>query len=103
MAIVLNLFSHSEWESLKSDPEGVNRPSGFDYGMRESRRDSKVCRWCVGCPLDGLCDCDQCGARHQSLYDYSERLAKHSSNYVWRGRYPNLKVYIEFLKNCGWV
>ncbi len=103
MAIILNLFSHSEWESLKSDPEGVNRPSGSGSELRDSHRDSKVCRWCVGCPLDGLCDCDQCGARPQSLYDYSDRLAKHNPNSVWRGRYPNLNVYISFLKSQNWI
>ena len=114
MAVLLNLFSDSVWQaltqvdassglsvsSLRSD---AYAPSAVSNVVRGIRRDSVVCRWCAGCPLDGLCDSDQCGARPQSLYDFNERVARHVPDGCWSGRFPNLGVFISFKKQHGWL
>ena len=101
MAVVLNLFSPAVWQSLVSSAVAASAAPADARVVNGVRRDSVVCRWCIGCPLDGLCDSDQCGARRQSLYDYSERLAKHDPNSQWISRFPDLGVYINFLKKHG--
>lgn len=101
MAVVLNLFAPAVWQSLVSSAVAASAAPAGPLVVNGVRRDSVMCRWCVGCPLDGLCDSDQCGARRQSLYDYSERLAKHDPNSQWISRFPDLGVYINFLKKHG--
>lgn len=103
MAIVLNLFSPAVWQSLASSAVAAPAAPADARIVRGVRRDSVVCRWCAGCPLDGYCDSDECGARPESLTDYYERLAKHSPNGLWIGRFPNLNEYIKCLKSQNWL
>ena len=101
MAEVLNLFGDAVWASLAGSRLAAPAVAADSRVVRGVHRDSVVCRWCVGCPLDGLCDSDQCGARPQSDSNYYERIARHLPDGVWSGRYPNLQVYIAHLKRQG--
>ena len=103
MAEVLNLFGDVVWTSLVSPQVAAPAVAADSRVVRSVHRDSDVCHWCVGCPLDGLCDSDQCGARPQSVPDYYERIASYLPDGVWSGRYPNLQVYIAHLKRQGWL
>lgn len=103
MAVVLNLFGDAVWASLAGHQVAAPAAPADSRVVRGVRRDSVVCRWCVGCPLDGLCDSDACGARPQSVSNFYERVARHHHDGVWSGRYPNLQAYIANLKRQGWL
>lgn len=80
MATVLNLFSNDQWEALKASPleevvkvcPPVNDP-------------------CVKCALRDICDNEECAA-----------LGFPIDSPVPSTLFPNLGVYIDYLKKQGW-
>lgn len=80
MATVLNLFSNDQWEALKASPleevvkvcPPVNDP-------------------CVKCALRDICDNEDCAA-----------LGFPIDSPVPSTLFPNLGVYIDYLKKQGW-
>lgn len=70
--------------------------------FRGVRRDSWRSRWCHGCHLEGLCDSDECGRRPESDINFNACVAHAWSSDFRPTSFPNLGIFIEFLKAHGW-
>lgn len=83
-------------------PEAQVKKSSVTYTLTAREwRDSRVCRWCVGCPLDGLCNSDECGRRPESDYLFFEKLCSGESSFLHRAHFPNLGELVRSLKAMG--
>lgn len=92
MAIVLNLFSDSVWQALtKVDASRIDSVSSLrsDACIPQPLRAKDYCN---GCEYYGLCDSDECAKKCypiDSPFEFSH--------------FPNLGVYVDFLKHHGWL
>lgn len=75
MAMILDLFDYS--------PEWVSN-------VESSKEDTMLTNPCTKCPLNGLCDSDECGAHSYPLD-------------VPTTRFNNLGEYIRFIKHYDWL
>lgn len=101
MATCISLFSDAIWQALVMPEAQVKKPSVTYTLTAREWRDSRVCRWCVGCPLDGLCDSDECGRRPESDYQFFEKLYRDESPFLGRAHFPNLGELVRSLKAMG--
>lgn len=76
MAIVLSLFGDAVWASLVSSSGAAPAAPADAPVIHRDSRDSVKCSWCKGCPLDGLCDSDECGCRPESDNSFYRRIHK---------------------------
>ena len=90
MAVVLSLFSDTEMKGL------VSVPSSVSLSVSAVPADASVCvgaspvNPCPQCSLRGLCDSDSCAA-----------LGFPIDSPAPSSRFPNLGVYVDFLKKHG--
>lgn len=101
MATCISLFSDAIWQALVMPEAQVKKPCVTYTLTAREWRDSRVCRWCVGCPLDGLCDSDECGRRPESDYQFFDNLHCDESPFFHRAHFPNLGELIRSLKAMG--
>lgn len=86
MGTILNLFDDAVWSSLVfNHSKQAQEPAGT-----EVTTDQLCC--CSGCEFAGLCDNDECAAK---LYPIDAPFAF--------TLFPNLGVYVQFLKSHGWL
>lgn len=81
MAIMLSLFSDAEMSGLSSLRSEA--PAAPAAGVVDP---------CKACALKGLCDHDECAAK---LFPIDAPFAN--------SLFPNLGVYVQFLKSHGWL
>lgn len=97
MAHILGLFDDATWQSLVSNPcqrvpaDAESHPvavaTAGDIAQRLTPSDC-----CAGCEFLGLCDSDECAAK---LYPIDDPFPF--------TLFPNLGVYVQFLKSHGWL
>lgn len=92
MAIVLSLFSESEMKGKAPVPSP--RSLSVSAGPADAAECLGASRLnpCTQCSLRGLCDDSECAAK---LYPIDAPFAF--------TLFPNLGVYIQFLKSHGWL
>lgn len=104
MATIIELSLNFELASGSCAPDAITQVATPVPGIvRGVRRDSVVCSWCKGCPLDGLCDDDACALRPAPDGLCNDFFARKMHGLCAPSRFPNLGVFIQFKKQCGWA
>lgn len=91
MAIVLSLFSDSEMKGMVSVPTSVSLSVSSLRSDACSPQPIGAQGCCKGCSLFGLCDSDSCAALGFPIDSPAPST-----------RFPNLGVYVDYLKKHGW-
>lgn len=86
MGRILSLFDDAVWSSLVVNQSG-QAPSPAVSQVASAPRGC-----CVKCEYSGLCDSDECAGK---LYPIDAPFAF--------TLFPNLGVYVQFLKSHGWL
>lgn len=81
MAVILNLFAPAVGQSLVSSSVAASPAPADAQVIHRDSRDSDRCVWCKGCPLDGLCDIDECGLRPESDNSFYRRIKRFNSQF----------------------
>ena len=74
MAVILNLFAPAVRQSLVLSSVAASPAPADAQVVHRDSRDSVYCSWFKGCPLDGLCDSDECGLRPESDNSFYRRI-----------------------------
>lgn len=91
MALVLSLFSDSEMQGVSVAPASCVNPVSSLRSEARSPQPLRAMGCCEGCYLFGLCDSDDCAALGFPIDSPAPST-----------RFPNLGVYIDYLKKHGW-
>lgn len=92
MAVILSLFSDSEMKGMAPMPAA--RSLSVSAGPADAAECLGASRLnpCTQCSLRGLCDPDECAAKQYPI----------DAPFAFT-LFPNLGVYIQFLKSHGWL
>lgn len=91
MAVILSLFSESDMQGVSVAPVSCPSPVSSLRSEAGSPQPRRALGCCKDCPLLGLCDSDDCAALGFPIDSPAPST-----------RFPNLGVYIDYLKKHGW-
>lgn len=91
MAIILNLLPSVVWQSITVGAQHANNDMSPLRAQAIKRIKTEGSGCCKGCPLFGLCDNDECAAKGFPIDSPAPSTL-----------FPNLGVYIDYLKKQGW-
>lgn len=92
MATILCLFSESEMKGLSPVVRKARYSKPLAWVPEQTKESAEVMNPCKACPMQGLCDSDECGMKAFPL----------DSPFSFT-RFPNLGAYVDFLKHYGWL